>query len=59
VELGRNYKGTISRVENYGVFVSLSKNLFGLLRISSPSKGKGDEIIVKVTDAKQRREKWK
>jgi len=55
VELGRNYKGTISRVENYGVFVSLSKNLFGLLRISSPSKGKGDEIIVKVTDAKQRR----
>jgi RecJ-like exonuclease len=55
VELGGNYKGTISRVENYGVFVSLSKNLFGLLRISSSSKGKGDEIIVKVTSAKQRR----
>lgn len=55
VELGVDYKGTISRAENYGVFVSLAKNLFGLLRISSPSSGKGDEIIVKVTGIKQRR----
>ncbi len=55
IEFGENYKGTISRVENYGVFVSLSKNLFGLLRISSPSYSKGDEIIVKVTGAKQRK----
>ncbi len=55
VELGGNYKGTISRVENYGVFVSLAKNLYGLLRTSSSTKGKGDEIIVKVTGAKQRR----
>ena len=53
--LGENYKGTVSRVEDYGVFVSLSKNLFGLLRISSPSNSKGDEIIVKVTNTKQRR----
>lgn len=53
--LGEDYKGTISRVENYGVFVSLSKNLFGLLRISSPSFSKGDEIIVKVNNTKQRR----
>lgn len=55
VELGENYKGTVSRVENYGVFVSLSKNLFGLLRISSPSMNKGDGIVVKVNSAKQRR----
>lgn len=55
VELGGNYKGTISRVENYGVFVSLAKNLYGLLRTNSSTKGKGDEIIVKVTGAKQRR----
>ncbi len=55
VELGGNYKGTVSRVENYGVFVSLAKNLYGLLRTSSSTKGKGDEIIVKVTGAKQRR----
>ncbi|NYB25958.1 MAG: DHH family phosphoesterase [Methanobacteriaceae archaeon] len=55
VELGGNYKGNISRVENYGVFVSLAKNLYGLLRTSSSTKGKGDEIIVKVTGAKQRR----
>jgi RecJ-like exonuclease len=35
--------------------VSLAKNLYGLLRTSSSTKGKGDEIIVKVTGAKQRR----
>jgi RecJ-like exonuclease len=55
LELGANYKGTVSRVENYGVFVSLSKNLFGLLRINSPSYNKGDDIIVKVNAVKQRR----
>lgn len=55
VEYGENYKGTVSRVENYGVFVSLSKNLFGLLRITNPSYVKGDEIVVKVLNAKQRR----
>lgn len=55
LELGANYKGSVSRVENYGVFVSLSKNLFGLLRINSPTYSKGDEIIVKVTNIKQRR----
>jgi RecJ-like exonuclease len=55
VELGENYKGTVSRVENYGVFVSLSKNLYGLLRISSPSMNKGDDIVVMVTGIKQKR----
>lgn len=55
LELGENYKGTVSRVENYGIFVSLSKNLFGLLRMNSPSYQKGDEIIVKITGIKQRR----
>lgn len=53
--LGESYKGTVSRVENYGVFVSLSKNLYGLLRINSPSYGRGDEIIVKVNSPKQKR----
>ncbi len=55
LELGGNYKGKISRVENYGVFVSLSKSLFGLLRMKSPPYQKGDEIIVKIIDIKQRK----
>ncbi len=55
LELGENYKGKISRVENYGVFVSLSKSLFGLLRMKNPSYQKGDEIIVRIIEIKQRR----
>jgi RecJ-like exonuclease len=55
LELGENYRGKISRVENYGVFVSLSKSLFGLLRMKSPPYQKGDEIIVKIIDIKQRK----
>ena len=55
LELGANYKGKISRVENYGVFVSLSKNLFGLLRIRNPTYQKGDEIIVVIKEIKERR----
>ncbi len=55
LELGENYKGKISRVENYGVFVSLSKSLFGLLRMKNPPYQKGDEIIVKIIEIKQRR----
>ena len=55
LELGENYKGKISRVENYGVFVSLSKSLFGLLRMKNPPHQKGDEIIVRIIEIKQRR----
>ncbi len=55
LEFGANYQGKISRIENYGVFVSLSKNLFGLLRMRSPPYQKGDEIIVKIKDIKQRK----
>lgn len=55
LKLGANYKGRISRVENYGVFVSLSKNIFGLLRMRSPPYNVGDEIIVKITEIKQRK----
>ena len=53
--IGENYKGRVSRVENYGVFVSLSKKLFGLLRMKSPPYQVGDEIYVKITAIKQRK----
>lgn len=53
--MGENYKGRVSRVEDYGVFVSFSKKLFGLLRMKSPSYQVGDEIFVKITAIKQRK----
>ncbi|MGC9516724.1 MAG: OB-fold nucleic acid binding domain-containing protein [Methanomicrobiales archaeon] len=55
LEVGANYKGKITRVENYGVFVSLSKNLFGLLRTVKPKYNVGDELLVKIIEIKKNR----
>ena len=53
LEVGSNYKGKITRVENYGVFVSLSKKAYGLLRMRSPGYRVGDELFVKIIEIKR------
>lgn len=55
LEVGSNYKGKITRVENYGVFVSLSKKTYGLLRMRSPPFSVGEEIFVKIIEIKRKK----
>ncbi|MGL6298315.1 MAG: OB-fold nucleic acid binding domain-containing protein [Methanobacteriaceae archaeon] len=65
LEIGENYKGTISKVQKFGVFVSLSKKVWGLMRTEKksssnnsnyqPSYNVGEEIIVKVSQIKKER----
>jgi archaea-specific RecJ-like exonuclease len=55
LELGEHYKGKVTRVEDYGVFVSLSKKLYGLLRLRNPPYSVGDELFVQVSEIKQHR----
>ena len=55
LELGEHYKGKVTRLEDYGVFVSLSKKLYGLLRLRNPPYSVGDELFVQVTEIKHNR----
>ncbi|MGL4670008.1 MAG: DHH family phosphoesterase, partial [Methanobacteriaceae archaeon] len=65
LEIGESYKGKISKVQKFGVFVSLSKKVWGLMRTENKSSSinskyqssynVGDEIIVKVSQIKKDR----
>ncbi|KAF5086846.1 DHH family phosphoesterase [Methanobacterium aggregans] len=55
LEVGTDYKGKITRVENYGVFVSLSKKTYGLLRMRSPPFSVGEELFVKIIEIKRKK----
>ncbi len=53
LELGADYKGRVTRVEDWGIFVSLSKKVFGLLRGRDLNYNVGDELFVKIIDIKK------
>jgi archaea-specific RecJ-like exonuclease len=53
LEMGADYKGKVTRVEGYGIFVSLSRKVFGLLRMGNPDYSVGNELFVRVIDIKR------
>jgi len=52
LELGSDYKGKVTRVEDWGIFVSLSKKAYGLVRGRMLGYDVGDELVVNVIDIK-------
>lgn len=53
LEMGSDYKGKVTRTEDWGIFISLSKKVFGLLRGRNLGLNVGDDVIVKVIDIKK------
>ena len=53
LELNSIYKGKVTRVERYGVFVSLNNNCWGLMRTRNPQNKVGDKIFVRIIDIKE------
>ncbi|MBD3281051.1 polyribonucleotide nucleotidyltransferase, partial [Candidatus Dojkabacteria bacterium] len=51
-EIGRVYEGTVDRVENYGAFVDVTKNISGLVHVSEMSDSFVKDVnkVVKVGD---------
>ena len=53
LKLGEMYKGRITRVEKYGVFISLNNQVWGLMRTAKPSYKVGEKITVRIIDIKK------
>ena len=54
IDRNKLYKGTITRIEKYGAFVTLNDNVWGLMRGDIIDYKVGDEIVVFITSIKSR-----
>ena len=52
IDKNKLYKGRITRIENYGAFVTLNNNVWGLMRGDVSDYNVGEDIIVFITSIK-------
>ncbi|HNS25870.1 MAG TPA: S1 RNA-binding domain-containing protein, partial [Methanobacteriaceae archaeon] len=55
LEVGAVYKGRVTKVVDFGVFVTFTKKVYGLMRMRASSYQVGDEVFARVTEIKTHR----
>ena len=55
LEVGAVYKGRVTKVVDYGVFVTFTKKVYGLMRMRASSYQVGDEVFARVSEIKSKR----
>ncbi|WP_297980732.1 DHH family phosphoesterase [uncultured Methanobrevibacter sp.] len=55
LEINSLYRGKVTRVERYGIFVSLNNQVWGLMRTRNSHSKVGDYIIVRISQIKERK----
>ncbi|MDP3065940.1 MAG: DHH family phosphoesterase [Methanobacteriaceae archaeon] len=55
LELGAIYKGKVTKVVDYGIFVTFTKKVYGLMRMKMAPYQVGDEIFAQVSEIKPHR----
>ncbi|MDD1764013.1 MAG: DHH family phosphoesterase [Methanobacteriaceae archaeon] len=55
LEVGAIYKGKVTKVVDFGVFVTFTKKVYGLMRMRASSYQVGDEVFARVTEIKTHR----
>ncbi|HMK54371.1 MAG TPA: OB-fold nucleic acid binding domain-containing protein, partial [Methanobacteriaceae archaeon] len=55
LELGDIYKGKVTKVVDFGVFVTFTKKVYGLMRMNRSSYQVGDDVFARVTEIKHHR----
>ncbi len=55
LEMGSIYKGKVTKIERFGVFVSLNNQVWGLIRTRNSRNKVGDTVFVQVTNINERK----
>lgn len=55
LELNSIYRGKVTRVERYGLFISLNNQVWGLMRTRNSHNKVGDYVFVRVVQIKERK----
>ena len=55
LELNSIYKGRVTKIERFGIFISLNNQVWGLMRVRNSSYKVGDTIFARISEIKEKK----